>query len=390
MLSPSVTATWNKSSGKLVIKKDGTIEHSGVSLNAPSFKFYQPKNGAENDLQISLTKDGFAFQIEPDKNDAIVFVDIPYAAVKLENAKADAAGNLVFSGNIGFRTIFNGAEFSMEKLGYGLNAKNNEFKVNGVKATGSFDTAKLMALELASISGEVNTFKGEERYAFELELNAFDLFETEASLALERSKKDGSLIPDELWFFVKSSPGIPLIPPVPVGQLNGGGAGFKDLAKTANGDYFAIPPIKLRGALAGTYMHLIEGTGNVVLGPSEISLKATDVGIVGLGDKAQIINSFGYSLQLNGQERTYQGKTYKGIYFGGSQELALNLPSKTLDIFTIDNAIKLGAFGGANENKDTVYLGIGANGIVEGKLQIPSSLASRSSVVLNFPGRTLI
>lgn len=374
MLSPSVTATWNKSSGKLVIKKDGTIEHSGVSLNAPSFKFYQPKNGAENDLQISLTKDGFAFQIKPEKNDAIVFVDIPYAAVKLENAKADAAGNLVFSGNIGFRTIFNGAEFSMEKLGYGLNAKNNEFKVNGVKATGSFDTAKLMALELAKIQGEVNTFKGEERYAFELELNAFDLFETEASLALERSKKDGSLIPDELWFFVKSSPGIPLVPPVPVGQLNGGGAGFKDLAKTVNGDYFAIPPIKLRGALAGTYMHLIEGRGDVVLGPSEISLKATDVGIVGLGKNAQIIDSFGYSLQLNGQERTYNGVTYKGIYFGGSEELALNLPSNTLDIFAINNAIKLGAFGGADQNKTTVYLGIGANGIVKGRLQIPSSL----------------
>ena len=373
MLSPSVTATWNKSNGKLVIKKDGTIEHSGVSLNAPSFKFYQPKNGAEKDLQISLTKDGFAFQIDPEKNDAIVFVDIPYAAVKLENAKADAAGNLVFSGDIGFRTIFNGAEFSMEKLGYGLNTKN-EFKVNGVKATGSFDTAKLMALELASISGEVNTFKGEERYAFELELNAFDLFETEASLALERSKKDGSLIPDELWFFVKSSPGIPLVPPVPVGQLNGGGAGFKDLAKTVNGDYFAIPPIKLRGALAGTYMHLIEGTGNVVLGPSEISLKATDVGIVGLGKNAQFIDSFGYSLQLNGQERTYKGVTYKGTYFGGSEELAINLPSKTLDIFYINTAIKLGAFGGANQNKDTVYLGIGANGIVKGRLQIPSSL----------------
>ena len=338
MLSPSVTATWNKSSGKLVIKKDGTIEHSGVSLNAPSFKFYQPKNGAENDLQISLTKDGFAFQINPDKNDAIVFVDIPYAAVKLKNAKADAAGNLVFSGNIGFRTIFNGAKFSMEKLGYGLNTKH-EFKVNGVKATGSFDTAKLMALDLTSISGEVNTFKGEESYAFELELNAFDLFETEASLALVRSKKDGSLIPDDLWFYVKSSPGIPLVPPVPVGQLNGGGAGFKDLAKTVNGDYFAIPPIKLRGALTGTYMHLIEGTGNVVLGPSEISLKATDVGIVGLGKNAQIIDSFGYSLQLNGQERTYNGVTYKGIYFGGSEELALNLPSNTLDIFTIDTAI---------------------------------------------------
>lgn len=40
------------------------------------------------------------------------------------------------------------------------------------------------------MKGEVNTFKGKERYAFELELNAFDLFETEATLALERSKKD--------------------------------------------------------------------------------------------------------------------------------------------------------------------------------------------------------
>ena len=158
-------------------------------------------------------------------------------------------------------------------------------------------------------------------------------------MALERSKKDGSLIPGELWFFVKSSPGIPLVPPVPVGQLNGGGAGFKDLAKTVNGDYFAIPPIKLRGALAGTYMHLIEGTGNVVLGPSEISLKATDVGIVGLGKNAQFIDSFGYSLQLNGQERTYKGVTYKGTYFGGSEELAINLPSKTLDIFYICRTI---------------------------------------------------
>lgn len=111
-----------------------------------------------------------------------------------------------------------------------------------------------MALELASISGEVNTFKGEERYAFELELNAFDLFETEASLALERSKEDGSLIPDELWFFVKSSPGIPLVPPVPVGQLNGGGAGFKDLAKTVNGRLLRHPAHQAAGC-AGGYLY---------------------------------------------------------------------------------------------------------------------------------------
>lgn len=368
LLSPSVTATWG-SGGRLVIHKNGTVEQSGVSLNAPTFKFYQPKTGAENDLKISLTKDGFTFKIKPEKNDAIVYVDIPYATVKLRNAAADAAGNLVFSGEIGFQTIFDGAEFSLEKLGYGL--KGNEFKVNGVHAKGSFDTEKMLSLELAKVKGEVNTFNGNKRYAFELELNVFDLFETKAELELTRSKKDGSLLPNTLYFYVKASPGIPLIPPIPVGQLNGGGAGFMDLAKTVNGDYFAIPPIKLRGTLTGTYLHLIEGTGDVVIGPSEISLTASDVGIVGA--KLSIIDSFGYALKLNGQERTYNGTPYTGVYLVGSEALELNLPSTKLDVIVLKSSIELGAFGGVNEDQNRLYLGIGANGKVQGILQIPSN-----------------
>lgn len=370
LLSPSVTATWG-SGGKLIIHKNGTVEQSGVNLSAPTFKFYQPKGGEENTLQISLTKDGFTFGIDPKNNDAIVYVDIPYATVKLEEATADAAGNLVFSGNIGFQTIFDGAEFSLEKLGYGL--KGNEFKVNGVHATGSFTTAKMMALELAEVKGEVNTFKDDELYAFELELNVFDLFETKAELELTRSKKDGSLLPNTLYFYVKASPGIPLIPPIPVGQLNGGGAGFMDLAKTVNGDYLGIPPIKLRGTLTGTYLHLIEGTGDVVIGPSEISLTASDVGIVGA--KLSIIDSFGYALKLNGQERTYNGTPYKGVYLVGSEALELNLPSTELDVIVLDSSIELGAFGGTGtkDGQNYLHLGIGANGKVQGILQIPSN-----------------
>ena len=369
LLSPSVTATWG-SGGKLIIHKNGTVEQSGVSLSAPTFKFYQPTSGADGALGISLTKKGFAFDIDPAKNAAIVYVDIPYATVKLEEATADAAGNLVFSGNIGFQTIFDGAKFTMEKLGYGL--KGNEFKVNGVKATGEFSTEKMLSLELANVEGEVNTFKGEERYAFELELNVFDLFETEAKLALERAN-DGSLIPDELWFFVKAEPGILLIPPVPVGRLTGGGAGFKDLAATVNGNYFAIPPIKLRGAVSGAYLQLVEGRADVVLGPSEISLKASDVGIVGA--KLSIIDSFGYALKLNGQERTYNGTPYKGVYLVGSEALELNLPSTELDVIVLDSSIELGAFGGTGtkDGQNYLHLGIGANGKVQGILQIPSN-----------------
>lgn len=369
LLSPSVTATWDKNSGgKLVIHKNGTVEQSGVSLSAPTFKFYQPTSGAEGALSISLAEKGFAFDIDPAKNDAIVYVDIPYATVKLEKATADVTGNLVFSGDIGFQTIFDGAEFSLEKLGYGL--KGDEFKVNGVHAKGSFDTEKMLSLELAKIEGEVNTFKGEERYAFELELNVFDLFETEAKLALERAN-DGSLIPDELWFFVKSEPGILLIPPAPVGRLTGGGAGFKDLAATVNGNYFAIPPIKLRGAVSGAYLQLVEGRGDVVLGPSEISLKASDVGIVGFGKYGQVVDSFGYALKLTGQERNYKGTAYQGVYLVGSEELELHLPNTEFNVIVLDSSIELGAFGGVNKAKDRVYLGIGANGTVDGRVQIP-------------------
>ena len=394
LLSPSVTATWDKNSGgKLIIHKNGTVEQSGVSLSAPTFKFYQPKTGAEGALSISLAEKGFAFDIDPAKNDAIVYVDIPYATVKLEEATADAAGNLVFSGEIGFQTIFEGAEFKMEKLGYGL--KGNEFKVNGVHAKGSFDTEKMLSLELAKVKGEVNTFNGNKRYAFELELNVFDLFETKAELELTRSKKDGSLLPNTLYFYVKASPGIPLIPPIPVGQLNGGGAGFMDLAKTVNGDYFAIPPIKLRGTLTGTYLHLIEGTGDVVIGPSEISLTASDVGIVGA--KLSIIDSFGYALKLNGQERKYGNETYTGIYFAGSEALELNLPSTKLDVIVLKSSIELGAFGGVNEDQNRLYLGIGANGKVQGILQIPSNFfipclrgakLSRTDIQLIIGGQT--
>lgn len=111
----------------------------------------------------------------------------------------------------------------------------------------------------------------------------------------------------------------------------------------------------------------------MVLGPSEISLTATDVGIVGAGESAQIIKSFGYALKLNGQERTYNGTPYTGIYFAGSEALELNLPSTELDVIVLKSSIELGAFGGVNENKDKLYLGIGANGKVQGILQIPSN-----------------
>ncbi|MFR6693837.1 MAG: hypothetical protein ACLUS6_07515 [Dysosmobacter sp.] len=182
--------------------------------------------------------------------------------------------------------------------------------------------------------------------------------------------------PTTLWFFVKGEPGILLIPPVPVGRLTGGGAGFKDLAATVNGNYFAIPPIKLRGAVSGAYLHLIEGTGDVVLGPSEISLTASDVGIVG----GEVIGSSSIALATpsssTGRSGTMKGTPYTGRLprrLGGAR--AINLPSTKLDVIVLKSSIELGAFGGTGmkTSEKHLYLGIGANGKVNGILQIPSS-----------------
>ena len=124
--------------------------------------------------------------------------------------------------------------------------------------------------------------------------------------------------------------------------------------------------------MSGTYLHLVEGRGNVVLGPSEISLTAEDVGLV--GTNLDIVDSFGYSLKLEGQEREYKGKTYQGIYFAGAEELKLVLLKPEFKIIEVASSMELGAFGGVNQddpNQKKLYLGIGANGKATGRLLIP-------------------
>lgn len=365
-LSPTVTATWG-SEGSLTVTRDGVFTQKGVNLNTPTFKLYGPAAGKADSLKIAFSETGLKFDIDPKANNAIAYIDIPYTTVAIEGGTADTSGNIRLTGDMSIGTVLDGASFTMEELGYGL--KNNNFKLNGVHATGSFNTEKLFNLELFGIEGEINTFTDE--YSFSLELSAFDLFKTEAELALARV--DGKLIPDKLWFYLKAKPGILLIPPVPIGQLNGGGAGFSNLAATVKGDYFAIPPIKLRGAVTGTYLHLVEGTANLTLGPSEIAVKATDVNIAGAGEATKIVDEFGYSVKLSGQTKNYKDVDYQGILLTGEQSLKLLLPNASIDVIEVESLLKAGAFGGVNKSKDRFYLHIGANGAVTGTLKVPSN-----------------
>ena len=150
----------------------------------------------------------------------------------------------------------------------------------GFKANGKIDTAALLGLDLAELEASINTFDGEEDYDFSLELNAFDLFETQAELQLKRLN-NGRLAPNKLYFALAAQPGIPLVPPVPTAFLRGGGGGFDGLADTINGDYIAIPPILLRLTAIGDYLTIIKGKLDVTLGPSYLAYGGRDIEIAG-------------------------------------------------------------------------------------------------------------
>lgn len=370
-LSPSVTATWGEG-GSFTISSDGTITHTGLSLSAPSFKFYAPKT--EGGLTLGFDSNGLTMQFVPDKNDAIFALDIPHATTQVTNGYADKNGNLRFTGSVGFSTIFDGASFTMEELGYGL--KNGNFTVNGVKATGSFETAKLIGLDLAEVNGSINTFNGQESYAFDVKLDLFSMVKAEAELELKRLKSNGMLMPDDLYLYVggKNLPVLTVLPTVPVAQITGGGLGFYNLADTINGNYYAIPPITLRGTVTGKYVQLLKGTTDTVIGPGVYEFEASNISIAGM-ESLKIINKAGLGLYMGGERISYGGENYSGVNFGGKANLVASLPSTSTDWIKLNGGVNLNLFGGLNESYNKLYVRANGNSRVSAALQFPSDWA---------------
>ncbi len=371
MLSPTVSATWDKAGGELSVSTTGVITQNGISLSAPTFKFYKPKAGKGVVLQLTANPKGLAATLDPDNNDAIISIDIPYAKAQLESVVVYPDGNLKFGGEISLTTLFNGAALSLEELGYGL--KDGLYKVSGVKASGSLDSAALFNLELAEIEGSINTFPGEEEYHFEMELNVYEIFKAEAELTLKRFSATGVLMPDDLFFYLEAEPGVPLVPPVVVARLKGGGAGFYDLADTVNGDFFAIPPIRLRGDFNVSMLNFLDARASVVFGPGYYSKSLSEIKLSGT-DELDVIKKFTTYMGMQGQTRVYSGKSYTGLLLSAGVEMEANFPSMENDWIIVGGALNFGAFAGLDnyDSPQEVYLLIGGNGKIYGSLQFPS------------------
>jgi len=366
-LSPSLTATWTKESGGLTVAANGTVTAKDVSLSAPTFKFYKPKVVNDTSLGFSFSGGKLAIDITPDNNSAILHIDIPGATCKVEGVTADLAGSLIFNGEMSISTpLYDAADITMNRLGMGW--KNNSFTLNGVEASGAVDMQQLLGLDVGSASAEINSFPGEERYAFELELNVFDLFEAEGELELKRIN-NGALIPNTLEFKAAAETGVPLVPPVVVAEFNGLGGGFQNLADTVNGDFFAMPPLKLSVSAKGSVLEIIEGWYTIVIGPGYYQAALTDGTLLDM----DIIDAYSWYTELAGDIRSYGETSYKGLKVGGGMKIDLSITSE-MPFIEAGGEFNASAFAGLDNyaSPTKAYLVLGADGKIKGLVRIPA------------------
>ena len=379
-LTPTVTASWN-SGQHFKVRVDGNGRFTrfdtsaGVEYNTPTFKLYSPVTGMTE--AAGLDFDGgeeLTLHMKPDKNAVLVFVNIPQVSSHINKAQLKGSGDVVLSGQMGLNLILNCAAnelITLEKLSYGPKGSNNEFQQNGILANGEISSADLLGLELGKLKAAINTFDGEEQYDFELELNAFELFKTDAELQLKRLN-NGRLAPNNLYFRFATAGGIPIVPPVPTTFIKGGGGGFYGLADTINGDFVGIPPIRLKLSIKADYVKVIEGWANATVGPGYLEYSGTDMTIA----RMPFLREFGMHLKLEGEKRSYRGKDYTGLRAGGGMNIKLEAPKEPYAFFEVEGSAEASVFGGLDNYKkpNSAYIQLDSRGKINATVKIPERL----------------
>ena len=388
-LTSTITATWGSGQhfrvrvdeNGFVTKFDTTAQ---VTYSTPRFLLYSANNGVTKAAELAFDGEVLALNMKPEDNAVLVFIDIPEVSSRINKALIKGNGCLELSGNMGLDLILNcGSDklIELKRLGYGPKKEENgsiPFVQQGFEASGKLDTGSLMGLDLAELEADINTFDGEEQYNFSLELNVFDLFETAAELNLKRLN-NGRLAPNDLYFRLAVAGGIPIVPPVPTSFIKGGGGGFYGLADTINGDFIALPPIRVKMSVKGDYVKVIEGWANVTVGPSYLEFAGTDLTIA----KMDFIDEFKMYLRLVGEKRRYLGKEYTGLRAGGGMGLTLAAPGKNDPIgtiFELDTEIEASIFGGLDNysKPQNAHVNLDSRGSIEATVKIPKKLGSLS------------
>lgn len=388
-LTSTITATWGSGQHfRVRVDENGFVTRfdttAQVTYSTPRFLLYSAKNGVTEAAELAFDGEVLALNMKPEDNAVLVFIDIPEVSSRINKALIKGNGCLELSGNMGLDLILNcGSDklIELKRLGYGPKKEENgsiPFVQQGFEASGKLDTGSLMGLDLAELEADINTFDGEEQYNFSLELNVFDLFETAAELNLKRLN-NGRLAPNDLYFRLAVAGGIPIVPPVPTSFIKGGGGGFYGLADTINGDFIALPPIRVKMSVKGDYVKVIEGWANVTVGPSYLEFAGTDLTIA----KMDFIDEFKMYLRLVGEKRTYKGTPYTGLRAGGGMGLKLAAPNNDTaigTIFELDTEIEASIFGGLDNysKPQNAHVNLDSRGSIEATVKIPKKLGRLS------------
>ena len=388
-LTSTITATWGSGQHfRVRVDENGFVTRfdttAQVTYSTPRFLLYSAKNGVTKAAELAFDGEELALNMKPEDNAVLVFIDIPEVSSRISKALIKGNGGLELSGNMGLDLILNcGSDklIELKRLGYGPKKEKDDsisFVQQGFEASGKLDTGSLMGLDLAELEADINTFDGEEQYNFSLELNVFDLFETAAELNLKRLN-NGRLAPNDLYFRLAVAGGIPIVPPVPTSFIKGGGGGFYGLADTINGDFIALPPIRVKMSVKGDYVKVIEGWANVTVGPSYLEFAGTDLTIA----KMDFIDEFKMYLRLVGEKRTYKGTPYTGLRAGGGMGLKLAAPNNDTaigTIFELDTEIEASIFGGLDNysKPQNAHVNLDSRGSIEATVKIPKKLGSLS------------
>ena len=388
-LTSTITATWGSGQHfRVRVDENGFVTRfdttAQVTYSTPRFLLYSANNGVTKAAELAFDGEVLALNMKPEDNAVLVFIDIPEVSSRINKALIKGNGCLELSGNMGLDLILNcGSDklIELKRLGYGPKKEKDDsisFVQKGFEARGHLDTGALMGLDLAELEADINTFDGEEQYNFSLELNVFDLFETAAELNLKRLN-NGRLAPNDLYFRLAVAGGIPIVPPVPTSFIKGGGGGFYGLADTINGDFIAIPPIRVKMSVKGDYVKVIEGWANVTVGPSYLEFAGTDLTIA----KMDFIDEFKMYLRLVGEKRKYLGKEYTGLRAGGGMGLKLAAPNNDTaigTIFELDTEIEASIFGGLDNysKPQNAHVNLDSRGSIKATVKIPKKLGSLS------------
>lgn len=388
-LTSTITATWGSGQHfRVRVDENGFVTRfdttAQVTYSTPRFLLYSANNGVTKAAELAFDGEELALNMKPEDNAVLVFIDIPEVSSRISKALIKGNGGLELSGKMGLDLILNCGSNSLielKRLGYGPKKEKDDsisFVQKGFEASGHLDTGALMGLDLADLEADINTFDGEEQYNFSLELNVFDLFETAAELNLKRLN-NGRLAPNDLYFRLAVAGGIPIVPPVPTSFIKGGGGGFYGLADTINGDFIAIPPIRVKMSVKGDYVKVIEGWANVTVGPSYLEFAGTDLTIA----KMDFIDEFKMYLRLVGEKRTYKGTPYTGLRAGGGMGLKLAAPNNDTaigTIFELDTEIEASIFGGLDNysKPQNAHVNLDSRGSISATVKIPKKLGSLS------------